>query len=115
MGLLRKGRVGPVGERAATLIGMVKNPSYFNPVRKNERTRDRRNVVLQQMEKAGFITKAECDSLSSLPLVLDYHKVDHKEGLAPYFREELRRMLTAKSRNAAIIWHGRTRSSRTTP
>lgn len=91
---------------AATLIGMVKNPSYFNPVRKNERTRDRRNVVLQQMEKAGFITKAECDSLSSLPLVLDYHKVDHKEGLAPYFREELRRMLTAKKpqRSNYMAW-----------
>ncbi len=81
---------------AATLVGMVKNPAYFNPVRQNERTRQRRNVVLKQMEKGGYITAAECDSLSAQPLVLDYHKVDHKEGLAPYFREELRHMLTAR-------------------
>lgn len=82
-------------EEAATLVGMVKNPSYFNPVRKNERTRERRNVVLSQMEKAGYITEAQRDSLSQLPLVLDFHRVDHKEGPAPYFREELRRYLTA--------------------
>ncbi|MDE6461571.1 MAG: transglycosylase domain-containing protein [Muribaculaceae bacterium] len=80
---------------AATLVGMVKNPAYFNPVRQNERTRQRRNVVLAQMQKAGYISQAECDSLSEQPLVLDYHKVDHKEGMAPYFREELRMMLTA--------------------
>jgi len=83
-------------EEAATLVGMVKNPSYFNPIRKPERTRDRRNVVLSQMEKAGYISAAERDSLASLPLKLNYHKVDHKDGLAPYFREELRRMLGAK-------------------
>lgn len=83
-------------EEAAMLIGMVKNPAYYNPIRRPERTLGRRNVVLQQMEKAGYITEAELDSLSKLPLNLDFHKVDHKEGLAPYFREELRRMLTAK-------------------
>jgi len=83
-------------EEAATLIGMVKNPSYYNPIRKTERTRERRNVVLMQMEKSGYITAAQRDSLSTLPLTLDYHKVDHKDGLAPYFREELRRMLGAK-------------------
>ncbi len=82
-------------EEAATLVGMVKNPSYYNPIRKNERTRQRRNIVLEQMCKAGMLTRAEVDSLSALPLVLDYHKVDHKEGLAPYFREELRRVLRA--------------------
>ncbi len=83
-------------EEAAMLVGMVKNPSYFNPIRKPERTRDRRNTVLAQMEKNGYITEAERDSLSALPLTLDYHKVDHKDGPAPYFREELRRMLGAK-------------------
>lgn len=83
-------------EESATLVGMAKNPSYFNPVRFPDRTRDRRNVVLNQMYKADMITKAERDSLKETPLVLDYHKVDHKEGLAPYYREELRRMLTAK-------------------
>ena len=83
-------------EEAATLVGMVKNPSYYNPVRQNERTRMRRNVVLQQMEKAGKITQAELDSLSALPLKLNFHRVDAKDGIAPYFREELRRMLRAQ-------------------
>lgn len=83
-------------EESAMLVGMAKNPSYFNPVRFPERTRNRRNVVLNQMYKADMISEAERDSLRDTPLVLDYHKVDHKEGLAPYFREELRRMLTAK-------------------
>ncbi len=83
-------------EEAATLVGMVKNPSYYNPVRRNERTRDRRNVVFEQMEKSGYITEAECDSLKQLPLELKFHRVDHKDGLAPYFREELRRILRAK-------------------
>ena len=83
-------------EEAATLVGMVKNPSYFNPVRKPERTRDRRNVVLEQMYKEDMLTREQLDSLQALPLVLKFHRVDHKEGLAPYFREELRRMLRAK-------------------
>lgn len=83
-------------EEAATLVGMVKNPAFYNPVRQNERTRERRNTVLQQMYKNGKITKQERDSLQQLPLVLDFHRVDHKDGPAPYFREELRRMLTAK-------------------
>lgn len=82
-------------QESATLIGMVKNPSYFNPVRKNERTRNRRNVVFEQMHKADMITDAQLDSLKNLPLTLYYHRVDHKDGLAPYFREELRQMLQA--------------------
>lgn len=83
-------------EQSAVLVGMLKNPSYFNPVRRKERVTERRNVVLSQMEKADFITKAQCDSLQKLPLELDYHKVDHKMGLAPYFREYLRIALTAQ-------------------
>ncbi len=83
-------------EEAATLVGMVKNPAYYNPVRHPERTRERRNVVFEQMYKNDKITKAELDSLRQLPLVLKFSRVDHKEGLAPYFREELRRVLTAK-------------------
>ena len=82
-------------EEAATLIGMCKNPSYFNPVRRNERTRGRRNVVLDQMYKAGYLSKAECDSLKALPLVLHFNRMEHKDGLAPYFREYLRLTLTA--------------------
>lgn len=81
---------------AATLVGMVKNPSYYNPVRYNERTRGRRNVVLEQMYKAGKISKEDLQKLKEEPLTLDFHRVDHKDGIAPYFREELRRMLTAK-------------------
>ena len=83
-------------EEAATLVGMCKNPSYFNPRRFEERTRGRRNVVLSQMQKAGYLTTAECDSLQKLPLKLDFHRVDHKEGLATYFREYLREVLNHK-------------------
>ena len=95
-------------EEAATLVGMCKNPSYFNPVRRNERTKGRRNVVLDQMQKAGFITAAECDSLKALPLVLHFNRVDHKDGLAPYFREYLRLTLTAKKpqRKNYASWQG---------
>lgn len=83
-------------EEAATLVGMCKNPSYFNPVRHNDRTRGRRNTVLDQMLKAGYITQAECDSLKKLPLTIHFSRMDHKDGLAPYFREYLRLTLTAK-------------------
>lgn len=83
-------------EEAAMLIGMLKNPSYYNPLRHEERTRERRNVVLDQMAKADYLTAEEADSLKQLPLGLDYHKVDHKEGDAPYLREEIRRLMTAK-------------------
>lgn len=82
-------------EEAALLVGMVKNPSYYNPVRHPERTEARRNTVLEQMQKSGMLTHAELDSLKAIPLSLDFHRVDHKEGIAPYFREELRRYLTA--------------------
>ncbi|MDE7025598.1 MAG: penicillin-binding protein [Paramuribaculum sp.] len=82
-------------QEAAMLTGMVKNPSIYNPIRKPERTIERRNVVLEQMHKAGMITQEELDSLKQLPLGINFHKVDHKEGLAPYFREEIRHMLRA--------------------
>ena len=93
---------------AATLIGMVKNPSYFNPIRHPERTRLRRNVVLEQMYKADMLTRAELESLKERPLELSFQRVDHKDGLAPYFREELRRMLTAKKpvRSNYPSWDG---------
>ena len=81
---------------AATLVGMCKNPSYFNPRRFNERAKGRRNVVLGQMVKSGHLTEAVADSLMQEPLELKYRKVDHKEGLATYFREYLRGVLNAK-------------------
>jgi penicillin-binding protein 1A len=83
-------------EEAATLVGMCKNPSLFNPRRFNERTRGRRNVVLDQMRKAGYLTREEADSLKAQPLTLKFRRADHKEGLATYFREYLRGMMTAK-------------------
>jgi penicillin-binding protein 1A len=83
-------------EEAATLIGMCKNPSYYNPMRYNDRSKGRRNVVLSQMEKAGYLSKAQCDSLTALPLAPRFTRIDHKEGLAPYFREYLRMVMTAK-------------------
>jgi len=93
-------------QEAATLVGMCKNPSLFNPVRFNERTKERRNVVLNQMRKADYITREQYDSLKALPLVLRYQKVDHKLGLAAYFREYIRIMLTAKepSRSDYANW-----------
>ncbi len=83
-------------EEAATLIGMCKNPSLYNPKRFPDRSLNRRNVVLNQMEKSGFINKEENDSLKQLPIELNFQRVDHKEGLAPYFREYLRLTMTAK-------------------
>ncbi len=83
-------------EEAATLVGMCKNPSLYNPRRFNERSRGRRNTVIDQMRKAGYLSKAECDSLQDLPLTLKFQPVDHKDGLATYFREYLRHIMTAK-------------------
>ncbi len=86
-------------EESATLVGMCKNPSYFNPIKRPDLTKGRRNEVLNLMCKNGYITTAERDSLKALPLVLSYNKVDHKDGLAPYFREFLRMIMTAKEPN----------------
>ena len=82
-------------EQAAMLVGMAKNSSLYNPVRRGELTLKRRNVVLAQMEKYGYISKDTRDSAKALPLGLDYHKVDFKTGLAPYFREYLRIAMNA--------------------
>lgn len=86
-------------EQSAMLVGMAKNSSLFNPVRRPELTLARRNVVLSQMKKYGYISKAAYDSLKRLPLGLNYHKVDFKTGLAPYFREYLRATLNADQPN----------------
>lgn len=85
-------------EQAAMLVGMAKNPSLYNPVRADRKDAavGRRNVVLQQMFKADLITEAECDSLCALPLDVKFTKVDHKDGIAPYFREAVRLMMQAK-------------------
>ena len=86
-------------EESAVLVGMCKNPSRFNPIRRPDLTKGRRNEVLNLMCKNGYISAAERDSLKALPLELSYNKVDHKDGLAPYFREFLRLIMTAKEPN----------------
>ena len=94
-------------EEAATLIGMCKNPSYFNPVRHEERCLDRRNVVLQQMQKAGYITQQQYDQTSKIPMDMkQFHRSDHKDGTATYFREFLRRYMMANKpeRNNYPSW-----------
>lgn len=82
-------------EEAAMLVGMAKNSSLYNPLRRPELTLKRRNVVLAQMKKYGYINKQTYDSVRVLPMALDYHRVDFKTGLAPYFREYLRLTLNA--------------------
>ena len=83
-------------EEAAMLVGMCKNPSLYNPRRRPENALNRRNTVLNQMCKYEYITEQVCDSLKQLPIELKYQSVDHKQGLAPYFREYMRQVLTAK-------------------
>ncbi|WP_163710499.1 transglycosylase domain-containing protein [Mangrovibacterium lignilyticum] len=77
-------------EQSAMLVGMAKNSALFNPVRRPELTKNRRNVVLAQMHRYGYVTDAELDSLKALPMELEFTREDFKEGLAPYFREYLR-------------------------
>ena len=77
-------------EESAMLVGMLKNPSLYNPNRRPELTKKRRDVVLSQMKKYDFISASEYDSISANPIVLDFKKASHNEGLAPYLRESLR-------------------------
>jgi len=77
-------------EEAATLVGMLKGNTIFNPRRNPAASLLRRNTVIDQMEKNGYITKAEAEAAQSRPIVLRYNKIDHNKGLAPYFREVLR-------------------------
>lgn len=88
-------------QESAMLIGMCKNPSIYNPILHNDKpwALERRNVVLNQMAKAGFLTEAEADSVSALPLQTKFHRTIQAEGDAPYFREFIRLILTAKKPN----------------
>lgn len=88
-------------EEAATLVGLCKNPALYNPIRRPERAVARRNTVLGQMCKYDYITPEVRDSLQALPIEIKYQSVDHKQGLAPYFREYLRNVLTAKQPKAS--------------
>lgn len=95
-------------EEAAVLVGMAKNPSLYNPKKFPENALKRRNTVFAQMVRNGQLNQAEFDSLKELPIVLDYKVVDHKEGIAPYFREilrgELQDMFKQKDANGKYIY-----------
>lgn len=80
-------------DQAAMLVGMLKNSSYFNPLRRAAKVKQRRNVVLKQMTRNNFITVVEKDSLQKLNLGLDIHKESHKDGSATYFRGHLQKIM----------------------
>ncbi len=83
-------------EEAATLVGMVNKPTRYNPALNPDKSLVRRNFVISQMEKAGFITRHEEDSLQAIPITLSYSVQDHNAGYGPYFRDMLRRTMNAK-------------------
>jgi penicillin-binding protein 1A len=83
-------------EEAAMLVGMAKNPALFNPNRFHERAEGRRNTVLMQMNKYGYLTTEQLDSLKKIPLKLKFRPEDHNDGPAPYFREYLRDVFLKK-------------------
>ena len=80
-------------DESATLVGMLKNSSYYNPIRRSELVRKRRNIVFQQMVRNKVITERVRDSLSELPLVITYTPQSHREGLATYFRAYLKEFM----------------------
>ncbi len=77
-------------EEGAMLVGMLKNPSLYNPIRRLQKVTDRRNTVLGQMVKNGFLEEGAKETLSKKPIVLNFQPESHKEGIATYFREYLR-------------------------
>ena len=92
-------------QEAAMLVGMVNKPTRYNPVINPDLALGRRNFVIGQMEKASSITKAEKDSLCALPIELTYQVQDHNSGTAPYFRDMLRRDMSAsKPRRSDYQW-----------
>ncbi|MEX0287690.1 MAG: transglycosylase domain-containing protein, partial [Flavobacteriaceae bacterium] len=80
-------------EESAVLVGMLKNSSLYNPIRREELVLNRRNTVLSQMAKYDYITEAEKDSLQALKMDINFSPESHREGLATYFRMHLQRFL----------------------
>jgi len=80
-------------EESAVLVGMLKNSSYYNPIRREELVLNRRNTVLSQMEKYGYISESQKDSLQALKMDINFNPESHREGLATYFRMYLQRFL----------------------
>ena len=94
-------------QEAAVLVGVVNAPTRYSPIRNPENSLRRRNVVLQRIEEAGGITSAQYDSLSALPITLNYRPISHNYGRATYFREMLRLTMNAqrpKRRNFYTTW-----------
>jgi len=90
-------------EEAAVLVGMVNAPTKYNPKRNPKASMDRRNLVLERMEEAGFITKPQAENLKRTPIQLNFKKLDQSQGIAPYFREnvlkeEVRKLLKDKTK-----------------
>lgn len=96
-------------DEAAMLVGLCKNPSLFNPVRYPDKARERRNVVLGQMLKAGYLSQAEYEQDAAQPVKLNFHRADHKDGTAVYFREFLRQymMMDKPERDDYPSWNKR--------
>ncbi len=82
-------------EESALLVGMVNMPTRYNPVRNPDLSLQRRNHVLGQMNKYGFISQAQYDSIVQIPIRLSYNRQDHNSGLAPHFRDMLKRVMSA--------------------
>ena len=94
-------------QEAAVLVGVVNAPTRYSPIRNPENAMRRRNTVLQRIEAAGGISKEQCDSLSALPITLNYRPISHNYGRATYFREMLRLTMNAqrpKRRNYYTSW-----------
>ena len=83
-------------EESAMLVGMVNKPTRYNPALNPDKALARRNFVIGQMEKAGYIDKHQRDSICEIPIELTYEVQDHNAGRAPYFRDMIRRVMTAK-------------------
>lgn len=94
-------------EESAMLIGMCKNSSLYNPVRRPELTQQRRNVVLNQMRKSRHLTQNQVDTLKTIDIELDFNRSSHRDGLAPYFRQYLAGIMMSKKperKNYTASW-----------
>ncbi|NBB27658.1 penicillin-binding protein 1A [Cellulophaga sp. BC115SP] len=80
---------------AATLVGMLQNPNLYDPRRRPEKCLDRRNIVLAQMVKYGYLPEAEAAEMQEKPIQLKFKIENHNTGLAPYFREAIKKQLLA--------------------
>lgn len=82
-------------EESATLIGMVNKPTRYNPALNPDKALQRRNLVISRMENMGYLSEHQKDSIQQIPISLTYQVQDHNAGLAPYFRDMLRRVMNA--------------------